>query len=225
VVAIDATSAPALAGFGHVFYRPFPERELSAGDVMRFGIRGLSADFRLLIMMGITIGLFGTLAPYMTGRIFDAAIPQADRSLLLGFGIALLLSALASGAFRLTQGIATLRVQGKMESAIQSALWDRLLNLPTSFYRKFSAGDLADRAAGVDAIQNLMSGPGSLHPGILQRHFLRVPDVPVRPRLTLAAIGLTFFFVSVTTVANYLQLRYQRVEMQMRAGSRASSSI
>ena len=65
-------------------------------------------------------------SPYATGTIFDSAIPQADRSTLLAFGFALFMSGLATAAFKLTQGIATLRIQGKMEYKIQSALWDRL---------------------------------------------------------------------------------------------------
>ena len=59
-----------------------------------------------------------------------------------------------------TQGVATVRVQARMAASIQAAVWDRILNLPVNFFRKFSAGDLADRADGVDAIQDLVSGAG-----------------------------------------------------------------
>ncbi len=214
---VTAQSARTLFGFAYVFYRPFPDGALSVKDVVRFGARGLVADARLLLMMGVTIGVLGTLAPYATGRIFDSAIPQADRTMLLAFGLALFASGLATAAFKLTQGIATQRIQGKMEYSIQSALWDRLLNAPANFFRQYPAGDLADRAAGVDAIQQLISGAaiGAVL-GSFSGLFYVVLMFMYNLHLALVAIALTLTFVGVTSLANYLQLRHQRVEMQLR---------
>ena len=66
-----------------------------------------------------------------------------------------------------------------MEYSIQSALWDRLLNAPANFFRLYPAGDLAERAAGIDAIQQLVSGAGvAAILGLLQRPVLRRADVP-----------------------------------------------
>jgi NHLM bacteriocin system ABC transporter ATP-binding protein len=214
---ISDQNAEHIAPFAYSFYRPLPAQELSAWDVVRFGVRGLAGEFRFLLGMGAIIGLFGTVAPYLTGKIFDSAIPQADRGLILGFGLALLLSAAAGSVFRVAQGIATLRIQGKMESGIQAAIWDRLLDLPASFFRRFSAGDLSDRAAGIDAIQSLVSGAGvGAILGSLSGLFYVALMFTYDMRLTLLAIFLTVTFVAVTTGANYMQLRYQRQEMQLR---------
>jgi NHLM bacteriocin system ABC transporter ATP-binding protein len=209
--------AASLSAFAHSFYRPFPDGSLNAREIMKFGARGLAADFKLVALMGILVGVLGVLTPYLTGRIFDSAIPQADRGVLLGFGLALFGAALATSLFKLTQGIATVRVQGKMEYAIQAALWDRLLNLPTHFFRKYPAGDLAERASGIDAIQSLVSGAGvGAVLGSLSGIFYVALMFFYNLHLALAAIGLTVVFVGTTTLSNYLQLRYQRVEIQMR---------
>ena len=77
--------------------------------------------------MGIALGLLGTVTPMMTGMLFDSAIPQADRFLVLQIVAALFLVALMSSAFSLTQGVASLRVQSRMDYGIQAALWDRML--------------------------------------------------------------------------------------------------
>jgi ATP-binding cassette subfamily C protein len=185
-------------------------------DVIRFGFKGVTGDLKMLLLMGVAIGLLGTLTPYFTGQIFDAAIPQAERGMLWGFGAALLCAAFATAMFHITQGVAILRAQGKMEYSIQAALWDRLLNLPANFFRKYSAGDLADRAAGIDAIQNLISGAGisavlgSLS-GVFYVFLMFIYDV----RLALLAIVLTVTYVGITTLANTIQLRFQRTEIQM----------
>ena len=214
---VDETFSARLNGFAQTFYRPFPDGQLSAFDVIRFGARGLKIDLRLLILMGIIVGIFGTATPYLTGRIFDAAIPQADRGMLFAFGFALFGTALATSLFKFTQGIATVRLQGKMEYSIQSALWDRLLNLPANFFRKYSAGDLSDRVNGVDAIQNLVSGAGiAAVLGSFSGLFYVVLMFTYNIRLALLAIALTLVFVGTTMLANYLQLRHQRNEIAMR---------
>jgi NHLM bacteriocin system ABC transporter ATP-binding protein len=209
--------AARLSDFAHALYRPFPARPLTGRELVRFGMLGLKADYRLLIVLGIIVGLFGTVAPYLTGQLFDQAIPQADRGLLLSFGLALALAGTASALFKFVQGVATVRVQGRMESSIQAAVWQRMLDLPAGFFRKYEAGDLADRAGGVDQIQQLVSGAGvAAILGSFSGLFYVFQMFTYDLTLALSAVGLTIVFVSVNMLANYSQLRLQRSEYALR---------
>ncbi len=214
---VDAAFGETLEPFGYVFYRRYPDGLLAAKDVIRFGAHGLKKDFTTLVAMGITMGVLGSLTPYFTGQMFDTAIPQAERGLLMQFSLALVISAIASAAFKLTQSIAVLRVQGKMDYAIQSALWDRLLDLPSTFFKQYSAGDLADRAGGVDTIRQLLAGAGiGAILGSLSSLFYVGMMLSYSVPLALLGVGLTVVFVGFTTVANYIQLRFQREQLSMR---------
>ncbi len=209
--------AATLDPFAYVFYRRFPDGMLSAKEVLKFGARDLKKDLMTLITMGCVMGVLGSLAPYFTGRIFDSAIPQAERGLLVQFGVALLVAAIASAAFKLTQSIAVLRIQGKMDYSIQAALWDRLLDLPSTFFKEYSSGDLADRAGGVDAIRQLLAGAGiGAILGSLSSLFYVGLMLSYSIPLAVLGIVLTIVFVAFTTTANYLQLRFQRQQLQMR---------
>jgi NHLM bacteriocin system ABC transporter ATP-binding protein len=210
---VGATLAP----FGYTFYRPLPDGEMTVGTLLKFGARGVWPDLKWVIGLAIVVGLFGTVTPFLTGKLFDEAIPQAERSMLLGFGVALFVSALASSVFKFTQGVATVRVQAKMESTIQAGVWDRLLNLPVTFFRKYTAGDLSERAAGVDQIQQLFSGAGvAAILGSVSGLFYVVQMFTYSYMLAAIAVMLTVAFVTVNTTLNYLQLRHQRVEAQTR---------
>ncbi len=214
---VDERVAESLSAFAYSFYRSFTEGPQRVVDVVRFGARGLRQDLLWVFYMSIVIGVFGTVTPWITGQVFDAAIPQAQRASLVGFGIALFVTALATSAFKLTQGIATVRIQARMASSIQASVWDRLLNLPVNFFRQFSAGDLTDRAEGVAAIQQLVSGAGvAAILGSVSGLFYIVQMFSYNLRLALLAILLTAVYVGVNMGANYLQLRYQRVEFQVR---------
>lgn len=206
-----------IAAFGIVFYRPFPDGPLGAMDLIKFGARGLGKDVRMVIAMGIALGMLGALTPYFTGRLFDGAIPQADRGLLLQFTGGLFMAAIVSAAFKITQSMSVLRMQGKMDYSVQAALWDRLLNLPSTAFRNYTAGDLADRAGGVDAIRKLLAGAGiSSILGSLSSIFYIF--LMFKYSLLLAAIGmgLTIVYVGCTTTANYLKLRHERRELKVR---------
>ena len=214
---VDSAFVKTLNPFGYVFYRRLPDGPVTAKDIVLFGARGLKRDIVTLVAMGLALGVLGSMAPYFTGRLFDTAIPQAEKGLLTQFTIALFVSAIASTAFNITQSIAVLRVQGKMDYSIQAALWDRLLDLPSTFFKQYTSGDLADRAGGVDAIRALLAGAGiGAILGTLSSIFYVVLMLSYSIPLAMLAIALTFVFIGFTTTANVLQLRFQRQQMGMR---------
>ena len=214
---VDGAFGQTLHPFGHIFYRRFPDGVLTVKQVVAFGARGLKRDLRSLILMALGLGVLGSLTPYFTGRLFDTAIPQAQRGLLAQFCAALLLSAFTSAAFKLTQSIAVMRIQGRMDYSIQAALWDRLLDLPSTFFKTYSSGDLADRALGIDAIRQLVAGAGiGAILGSLSSLFYLVMMLGYSVPLALLGIALTLVFVTFTTSANLLQLRSQREQLTVR---------
>lgn len=208
---IDEELAATLAPFALTIYRPFPEGKLGVKELAKFGARGLRRDLFMLIVLGLSMGVIGTLTPYATGQIFDQAIPQAERNLLLQFCVALFVAAATSTAFKIAQSIAVLRVQGRMDYSIQAALWDRLLNLPATFFREYSSGDLADRASGVNKIREMIAGSGvAAVLGILSSIFYVVMLFRYSVPMAGLAVGLTVLFVAFTTSMNLMQLGFQR---------------
>ena len=45
-----------------------------------------------------------------------------------------------------------LRTRVRLGNALQMALWDRMLRLPASFFRRYQVGDLAERSLVVNAV-------------------------------------------------------------------------
>src|SRR5260370_31757571 len=111
--------------------------------------------------MGVRVGWLVMVTSYFSGQIFDSFIQAADRSQLTQFAIGLFAAALATFAFELTRSIAVLRLTGKMDYSVQAGVWDRLLNLPSTFFREYTAGDLTDRALGVEQIRQAISQSGT----------------------------------------------------------------
>ncbi len=208
--------AATLAPFADSFYRPFPSGKLTAGKLLRFGAHGLGREFRSVAIMGVAIGFLGTLTPYFTGQIFDQLIPGAERNRLVQVCVGLIFAALGGSIFTIVRGIAVLRVEGKMDYSVQAGLWDRLLNLPLTFFRDYSAGDLADRASGIDTIRSTLSGVGvTAILGSLTSVFYLVMLFKYNFTLATTAIGLVAGTVLVTIICNILQLRHQRGQFKI----------
>jgi len=126
--------------------------------------------------------------------------------------------AIASGLLQLTRAIALTRIEGKAGSAVQAAVWDRLLSLPPNFFRARAAGDLAARALGVDSIREALSGAtATALLGLLFSGFNFALLFHYSGRLALWATGLSLLLVAATVTSSLVQLRRQRALSRLAA--------
>ncbi len=208
---VTAEIAAELAPVAHVFYRPLPERALTMLDLFRLGFQNAGAELLTVALSGAAIGLLGLVTPLMVGVLFNTIIPSAARGQLGQLGLILLACALSTALFLLTQNITLLRLEGKWDSAVLPAIWDRLLRLPPAFFRRGSSGDLAERAMGLDVIRRSLSGATiaailATPTALFSLGLLFYYD----SRLAWVAIGLALL-LSIATLATWqIGLRYQR---------------
>jgi len=140
------------------FYPSLPERPVTPLDVLVFSSRRARRDIVFTLVVGMALGSLTTLIPLLTGQVFDTLIPGAERGLLLQLTLVLICIYLGQGLFDIARGFATVRAQTRMDVTLEAAIWDRLLSLPLPFFRRYSAGDLAARAAGIGQIREILAG-------------------------------------------------------------------
>lgn len=208
---VDGDVAAQLAGSAVMFYPALPERPVRFRDLVRLSFRGRRQELLTILMMGIGGGLLALLVPLVTAQLFGNVIPGADRSQLLEMTLALAIAAAGAAAFQITRSIAVLRLTGKIDGSLQAAVWDRLLSLPSSFFRRYTVGDLTNRAMGVDAIRDLLVGNVTTALlGLVFSTFSFTLLFYYSARLAFLASGMIAFLVVTTSLFAYLQLRHQR---------------
>ncbi len=204
-------AGPGLRPFGYAFYRPFPARSLTAWQLVDFALRGTWRDGLRVVLLGLAGSVMGLLTPIIVTWVFNKIVPAAEQSQLLVVVLALLSASIAAALFHFARGVAVLRLQTIMDGSVQAAIWDRLLNLPATFFRRYATGDLAMRALGVVAIPQVLTDAGlsvllsfvfSLANFVLL--FVYAPGLAGLAGLVLAAAVLT------TTGFAWRQLGYQR---------------
>lgn len=210
-VPLTGDAALTLEGFAFTFYRPLPNRKLSLWDLLVFALRDTRHELVSVIAMGICAGLLTIVVPIATGIIFDSIIPNAQRGQLMQIAGILVVLAIASATFTVTRNFAILRLEGKMGASLQAAIWDRVLRLPVSFYRRYTAGDLADRSLGIDYILRVLTGSvlSSILSGVFSIFSLLLLFY-YSWRLALVATCLVVVSCAASTTSMYFQLRYQR---------------
>jgi ATP-binding cassette subfamily C protein len=217
LVDVNAASTSLLQGFAYTFYRPFPDRALGLKDLVGYGLENVSKkDLGTVLVMGLLGGILNLMIPLAMGLLFSVIIPMAERNQLMWMTVFLLSGAVAMLCFQILRSLALLRIEGKMDASVQAAVWDRVLSLPPSFFRDYSAGDLANRALGISAIRQLLSGAllSSLFSAVFYLFnlvLLFFYDVS----LAFLALMLVVIMGAVTALLSYRLLSYQRVMLQM----------
>ncbi|MFJ9817557.1 NHLP bacteriocin export ABC transporter permease/ATPase subunit [Streptomyces sp. NPDC101151] len=194
-----------------MFYRPLPERRLGPLGLLRFSLRGTRGDLVNLMLAGLVTVAIGALVPIATGKVLGEYVPRAQEGLIVQVCLAVMVSGVVSAAFTLLENLTILRLEGRIESALQPAVWDRLLRLPTRFFTQRSTGELASAAMGISAIRRLLAGVGpvvaqSVTVGAMNLGLLLWYSVP----MALAAIGMLVVIAAVFLGLGLWQVRWQR---------------
>jgi NHLM bacteriocin system ABC transporter ATP-binding protein len=213
---VTRKTAAGLAPVATCLYRPLPEHPVTGLGLIRFGMRGQRGDIVRLLLGGLIAALLGLLVPILTGKILGQLVPEAARNLIVDLCIVLAVSGLVSAVFTGLQNLAMLRMEGRFDSVVQAAVWDRLLRLPASFFGRYSTGQLSNAALGISAIREAASGVtvqavlGSI---VVVVNFALL--FFYSPQLALLAGGLAAVAVAVCAVAGLHQVRRQRTLMSM----------
>ena len=154
---VDAATAAALAPAGFMIYPLLPER-VTMADIGRFSFFGARGDIRHMLVGGLMATLSALLIPVATGAVLGVAVPDGRATLLIDMMILLVAAAIGNVGFQVVRAAALIRLGSHVDRRLQAAVWDRVMRLRTSFFRRYTAGDLAARIVGIDTIRRVLAG-------------------------------------------------------------------
>ncbi|MBP8537172.1 NHLP bacteriocin export ABC transporter permease/ATPase subunit [Streptomyces sp. MK37H] len=213
---------------GVMFYRPLPDRPMTVWRLMRFSVRGAAGDVRNLLIGGLVTVALGALVPLATGQVLGGFVPRAEKSPIVQISLALIVAGVVAAAFMLLQNLTLLRLEGRLESTLQPAVWDRLLRLPTTFFAQRSTGELASAALGISTMRRVMSG---IAPTVLQAGTVGVMNLALllyySASLALAVIAVLLVVSGVFLGMGLWQVRWQRrlVESENKLNNQAFQTL
>ncbi|HTW97239.1 MAG TPA: ATP-binding cassette domain-containing protein, partial [Acidimicrobiales bacterium] len=156
-VRIDDTVAATIAFDAFELYRPLPRLRASGCQLLRYVCRDVGVDLWRLGLTSLAVGLLSLVPTFAAESLFNTVVLRGLREELAWVVAIMLAAVLASGALSLYQGILSVRIETKASRGVQAAVFARLVDLPTSFYRRFSSADLAVRSMGIETLRELFS--------------------------------------------------------------------
>lgn len=140
-----------------MLYRKLPDAPVNLSGVLAFSLTGTGRDFFRLLLAGLSAALLNLFTPVATCVLIDSIIPGSAYGQHLQLIAALTVAAIGAAGFEVVKHYALVRIESRIDWALQAAVFDRLLRLSPGFFRNFSAGDLSVRTLGIQTIRETLS--------------------------------------------------------------------
>ena len=138
-----------------VFFKPFPKTVVNTKTLLKFMFAQIPfSDIWALLLLIIFIMVLGMLMPALNKRLFSDVLDTSNIRLLTGVGLFMLSISISSGLLAATKALLGNRIMVKMYVYTYSATMMRILSLPVSFFRNFTAGDLSNRIDVMGELSN-----------------------------------------------------------------------
>lgn len=135
------------------FYLPFPLKSLSMKDMVRYILSTLNkGDVCVIALATLIVTLIGLLVPKINNVLFSQVLKSRDINLLAAVGVCLICITISSSIFTAIKTLLLGRINTKLSVSVEAAAMMRVLSLPADFFKKYSAGELANRIQYVNVL-------------------------------------------------------------------------
>ncbi len=155
---VDALQANLLQRSAVVFAPPLPVGTVTLRALFAFLLRGSAHDLWLAAFISLAASVLNLAIPFATGLLVSRVIPGGDSTSLVHLGLVLASALLAVAACELVTRFLLLRTETRATTRGSSSIVLRALQLPLSFFQKYSVGDLAQRLGVIEEVQRRVTG-------------------------------------------------------------------
>jgi len=135
-----------------------PKKSLSIKEFIQFCKKLMSRkELFMILAFCILATLLSMCIPVANKSIFSEVVPSGTTKGILPICGFLFGSSISAILFQLCRNFSLVRTKDKYNTVIQSALVNRLLYLPSSFFKKYSAGNMSMRILAVNNIYQLLT--------------------------------------------------------------------
>jgi len=201
---------------GYYLYREFPRQAVSFTDLAKFAFLPLNRSIlTMIILIGVVAGLLNSFVPVLTGYTLENQIPAREQTGFFQVIFFLFSIGLSALIFNLIRYMITSKFEFRIDMKTQTALWSRLIDLPPSFYRGYSSGEISQKITGFYYMRIVLSDAISeTLLGTIFGLFYIVILFMYSSEMALTALGITVINMIVIYIAGYFQMRlgYKRLQ-------------
>lgn len=208
---VDKAAASKLDRTGYYFYPSFPNELKTGKEMFKYYLKLNKKEFFPLVFYSVVAAIISLFPPFATEKLMNSVIPDANYSLLWEISIGLFMAAASASLFLFFRSLMVARLEGKSSDQLLAGLWDRMLKLPISFFRRYTTGNLIMRVMSAEWMRSLISGNSirALFSGVFSLFYLLAMAL-YAPVLTLIAVVLLLIGFLTTLGCAYFYARMQK---------------
>ena len=222
---VNAGNEGNFASEARCFYRPLPLGKMGVRDLFVYMRQCLNAaDVGLLLSISLIVTLVGMLLPPIVKILTGYVANTGSYAVLWSTAAFLLCTALAQQLTAASREICVNRIRTKTSISVVSAVMMRILSLPATFFRDFSAGELANRSMAADSLVQLITANViSLGTTAVFSLLYMVQIGTFAPSLMWPAILVIAATIVVMLATSLLQMRVTHQQMEYAAKENGKS--
>ncbi|MDO5146506.1 MAG: ATP-binding cassette domain-containing protein [Eubacteriales bacterium] len=201
------------------FYKPFPLAGMEVADFFRFLWESLSAsDFVLFFLAGLLVVLLGMITPVCNHIIFSEILDSGKASTVLAMAVFMISASVSKLLAEAMRALFLMRIQTKMKVPTDAAGMMRLLSLPADFFKRYSAGELADRMQKLGLLCELLAGSVfSVGLTVVFSVVYMTQIAAYAPKLALPSAGILVMTTGFSVLTALLQIRISKKRIALGA--------
>ena len=139
------------------FYSPLPSRPLSIRDLLIHIAHSLAvSDLVYIAVITLFITLASMVSPFLIRIIYSQTIYTKDINNLAVIFVFIVCAGISAALLQVARTLALSRIEIKANVSVNAAVMMRIIGLPAEFFKRYSSGELAQRASGVGMLCSSM---------------------------------------------------------------------
>ncbi len=156
-VRVNTASAKEISEDAFCFYRPLPRKSLKIVDLFKYLFDCIdNGDIIIFALLTFIYTSIYMIFPSISNFISGFVLRSESVKLLFGTAVFLFTTILSSELMKTCTELAEQRFSIKASINVESAVMGRVLNLPPSFFKQYTAGELSARISAVNSLCNIL---------------------------------------------------------------------
>ena len=200
------------------FYSPLPLKKIGIKGLLGYMTSCLNwTDFAMLFGLTLLVTLSGMMMPLIAKMLSGFVLESGSELILWSTAIFMLCVLISSQLLTASRELAMARIQIKVGVPMEAAMMSRLMSLPTTFFKQYSAGDLASRSWAINSLSALLGGVFSAGITVIASLLYVSQVFSYAPALGLPALVITLASVALTLLFSVLKTKRERDYMEAAA--------
>ena len=201
------------------FYEPLPLKKLGIPDLIAFMKRRLTLwDYVGVAQVMLILALVTMIIPAASETLTGTVLNTKDYSLFTAMVTVIVITLLFTSVLEALQAAIIARIKWKVTIPVEQAVMQRILTLPATFFRQFSAGELSSRSSSINEIcEIIIEDVFSLGFSSVFSLIYLVQIFRYAPRLVVPSLIIMLLTVFFSTISILMQMRISKRHMEILA--------